>query len=84
MDQRIPRISCVYNADKDPVSLQNQALLRWGREGSGKGARVMCRVGLSLRVMGSGTTTGGSSVWGHAFPLTIPNIFCLTFSQKGY
>ena len=32
-----------------------RGLLRWGREGSGKGAWVLCRVGLSLPGNGSGS-----------------------------
>jgi TPR repeat protein len=52
-----------------------RGLLRWGRKGSGKGIGVFCRVGLSLRGMGSEIT--------HTpFPLPIPEILCDTPRMK--
>ena len=36
-----------------------RGLLRWCEEGSGKGIWVMCRVGVSLRGMGSGSPLEG-------------------------
>ena len=56
--------------------------MRGGQEGTGKHAGVLHRVGLSLRGNGSGTTTGGSSVWGQAFSLPIPDNLCDTPRMK--
>ena len=61
--------------DTDLSDTMLRGLLRWGQEGSGKGAWVFHRVGLSLRGNGSGIT--------HTpFSLPIPNILCQTFRMK--
>jgi len=56
--------------------------MEYPEEGSEEGIRGVCRVGLSLRGMGSGTTTGGSSTRCHPFSLPIPNILCQTSPMK--
>jgi hypothetical protein len=52
-----------------------RGLLRWGREGAGKGAWVIHRVGLSLR--GNGTESTHTP-----FSLPIPNILCQTSPMR--
>ena len=49
-----------------------RGLLRWGREGTGKGAWVLCRVGLSLRGMGSEPPTLHSPYPSQIFSVRLP------------
>jgi len=69
------RTSLGHDTRQDLSVTMLRGLLRWGREGSGKGAWVIHRGGLSLRGMETETTP-------IPFSLPIPNILCQTFRNE--
>jgi hypothetical protein len=67
-----PQIPLGYVTHTDLSDTMLRGLLRWGREGSEEGARVLHRVGLSLRGIGSGLPTPHSLYPNRIFSVRLP------------